>query len=386
LEKYFICFIYIFLIIILSACNSGQSDDTLTEVGLAEYIKSTKMPERLSVGFNPQDVKETASVRLYEAEWLKIDIKTAAEGLLHSAVTSEGMYATGPYVEAAGEEWVEYLQTHDRVLPSGLNYVRYEKEFEGKSLRARLDTVIEISEGYPSRIAQVYGYGLKTDYVKNEDLSFMPYKDAITNIEKKLTIIGFPEITAHETYALDMATMLEHYRLYANLMETESGALYEWIERDECYFVNFRQIIDSIPITNIIWEEGTRKGWDPTETPIYAVYSTDGIISLYAYGLYRIKDDKGDKPLISAASAFKALLSEYEKIILMSEHKVLSMELNYIGMHQENSLLLIPAWVFAVSRPDTMGREDTDKNVFEYLYIVINALTGERIRTAVDNK
>ena len=75
-------------------------------------------------------------------------------------------------------------------------------------------------------------------------------------------------------------------------------------------------------------------------------------------------------------------MDDYSKGILTSETKVLSMERNYVANYRGDQIELVPAWVFTVSRLKTVENRTQE----EYSCFVVNALTGKRIRTAVDNR
>ena len=98
--------------------------------------------------------------------------------------------------------------------------------------------------------------------------------------------------------------------------------------------------------------------------------------------MYSVGEAIREGSVISAAAALQILLDDYSKAIQISETRLVTMELNYVGVHAGEMLQLIPAWVIGISKSLEIDDEIKD----EYSYFVINALTGERIRKAVEGK
>ena len=57
----------------------------------------------------------------------------------------------------------------------------------------KLSHVITFSSEPPDMATQKYAYGLKSNYTSFKDLSFMTYKDALSEVKKILNSINFPE-------------------------------------------------------------------------------------------------------------------------------------------------------------------------------------------------
>ncbi|MFU0800496.1 MAG: two-component system regulatory protein YycI [Xylanivirga thermophila] len=387
MKKILITVICLGMVLSVSGCkNASQKEEDasgyLKGVDLAEYIKSIELPKNLSITFDPSKVVERASAKVYNATWLRFDPEKTAEHLLRYDIISTGIYATGPYFEAGNEEWAEYLNMYDDVVKGGFSYSLINNQHD---LINRLQCVISSSPEFPDNVDQLFHYSCKTDYDLNKDLSFLKYEEAVNETEKVFTECGFPALSVQTVYSMDVETMKNHYQLYLDARESEnSGDKFEWSKEDECYLIHFRQDCDGIPLINTIWVEGVREGWEPTETRIHVFYSKDGIISIHATGLYKIGEEIEEGSIISAPAALKILLDDYKNTILTSETKILSMELNYVGIYRNEQIELVPTWVFSVSYP--VEREDKDETVYECTYFVINAFTGERIRTAVDDR
>jgi hypothetical protein len=372
-------------IILLTAGCEGDEQNNISndsqKIALSEYIESIKLPKNLFVTFDPSTVPEIASAKAYNITWLKLEPKKTAKYLLRYNVLDTYIYAEGPGFKAGNGKWTEYLNIYDGSVKGGLAYSLVNDE---NDLLTKLSYVINPSPGLPDGVAQTLGYANKMDYSVKKNLTFSTYEEAVSETGKVLTACGFPTLAMQEVYSLDVETMKAHYQLYINTRgKDEVKDQIQWSKDDECYLIHFRQIVDDIPLINVLWENGIQRDWEPTETQVSVFYSKDGIINIQARGLYELGQEIREGPLISPTDALQIVLDDYKKAIQTSETKIFSMELNYVGIYHEKELQLVPAWVFCISHPIKL--EETNEVINEYTYFVINAFTGKQIRTAVDN-
>lgn len=116
---------------------------------------------------------------------------------------------------------------------------------------------------------------------------------------------------------------------------------------------------------------------------ISVTFTKNGIISLIAQNLFDIEGTKEaeEKPLIGAAAALEVLFSDYKELLLDEGTKIVSAELNYVSMPDDQTYQLIPAWVFQIAKPVVWSDPNNQTTLpFEdYSKFVVNAITGDKI-------
>ncbi|NLO83087.1 MAG: hypothetical protein GX094_08550 [Clostridiales bacterium] len=410
LRKSLVIFFCFMLLILTSACGKDRANQRTFEepeedVDIDTFLQTVDLPENFSVGFDTSKVRAAGSAKIYKAVPLEFDADKIAEKLLRGKIISTEIYAQGPWFETEDKAFKEYLTVFDggkslgveSGVAGGLSYSVYLNEESFNSIRSEL---FANQPGPPDSIAQKWGYNLKSDYASFADLSFMSYKDVLEAVEKLLSdTLGFPELEVAETYSLDLETMLKHYELYLKSREHFGGEEEEEIlltKDDECYVFFFRQMIDDIPVINVIWQGGnlTDSAADISKpsiqiaagnvmpgTSVNVRYDRNGVRNIDAHNLYETVESVEEKPLISAAKALQVVIDDYSEILLASETIVESMELCYVAISSGDSYQLIPAWVFCIAQ-DKSRKDLTDsaaKPVFSYEFYVIDAMTGKKI-------
>lgn len=410
LKKSLVIFFCFILLILTLACEKNRTNQRTFEepkedVDMDTFLQTVDLPQNFSVGFDTSKVKTVDSAKIYKAVPLEFDADKIANKLLRGEIVSTEISAQGPWFETEGKSFKEYLTVFDggksmgidAGIAGGLSYSVYLNEEPFNSIRSEL---FANQPGPPDSIAQEWGYNLKSDYSSFTDLSFMGYEDVLAAVEKVLyDILEFPGLIVAETYSLDLDTMLEHYELYLKSREHFGGEEEEEItltKDDECYVFFFRQMIDDIPVINVIWNGGNltdsaadiskpsiqiAAGNVMPDTSVNVCYDKNGVRDIYAHNLYEIVESVEEKPLVSAAKALQVVIDDYSEILLASETIMESMELCYVAIPSEDSYQIIPAWVFCIaqneSRKDLTG--STKKPVFSYEFYVIDAMTGKKI-------
>ena len=191
-----------------------------------------------------------------------------------------------------------------------------------------------------------------SNYASYVDLEFLPYKDALADIRRILDIAGMPEFDVDETYSLDLRTMTSNYRLYLDneLAEDEKRNI-NWTKDDESYIFSLRQLVDNIPIVNKTWQkrDGTKAsawGNPMPATNISLIYDNTGIRKISAYNILNIVDEIENSNLINVFEAIAVLIENYSLTILEDDIRIISAELMFLSIPQDNTLELVPGWVF----------------------------------------
>jgi len=408
-KKILVLLICLASLISASACgkqqvNEERLDELVENMDLETFLQTVDLPDNFFIGFDASEVKSVDSAKVYKAVSLEFDADEVAKKLLKREIVSTKVYAEGPQFETGDNELKEYLTVYDggksfgvdSGVVGGLNYSMY---VNGESLSAKLSKLISNEPGPPDSIAQEWGYNLKSDYASFADLSFMSYKDALAEVKKLLCdTLGFPELEVAEAYSMDLETMLEHYELYLESWSHFGGDKEEitLTKDDECYVFFFRQVIDDIPVINVIWQGGRlansaagdsdsairiAAGNPMPCTSISVCYDRNGVRDIRAHGLYKIVESREDKPLVSAAKALQVVIDDYSEILLASETIVESMELYYVGIPSADGYQLIPAWVFCIAKANKWSSPADGRvtPVYSYEYYVVDAITGEKL-------
>jgi len=412
--KQYIVLIFCFMFLILtSACggnqdNQKQIDEPENSINLDAFLQTVNLPENFSLAFDESEVKSVDSAKVYKAASLELDADEIAGRLLKGKIISTEISAQGPWFEAENESFKEYLTVFDggksfgidSGLEGGLSYSVYRNDEQSNPAHSEL---LPRQPGPPDSIAQRWGYNLKSDYASFADLSFMNYKDSLAAVEKVLyDTLGFPGLEVAETYSIDLETTLKHYELYLDSREYFRGEEDEEEDEviltkdDECYVFFFRQLIDDIPVINLIWDGGvltdsaaetakqpiqTAAGNVMPGTDVNVCYDRSGVRSISAYNLYKIIESGEKRQLVSPAKALQVVIDEYSEILLAGETIVESMELCYAVIPSEDSCQLIPAWVFCIAEAEneTDQTGGTKKTIYSYEIYVVDAITGAKI-------
>ncbi|WP_078554383.1 hypothetical protein [Bacillus alkalicellulosilyticus] len=393
--KYIVIMLTIISLLIITACENKvdqaemEKGEPAIKVDLATYIENIEFPTNLSLGFESQDVKEFEKAKEYQASFYKFDTDRVIEELLHGDVVSVEDWATGRYYEAVSTSMKEFLQIYgegeklvdDFVNVGGLRYMVFEKEGVNR------EKIWDVVSNEPGP-GEMYTFQTKSNYSSYEDLAFLPFQDALSEVENTLATLGFPDMEVSEAYSLDVENMQKHYDWNAEHLRTNDIEPIEFTfsKEDEAYLFFFRQVIDEIPVIDVIWQEGTRGAGEVTETPTSAIFSKEGLIELDSIGLYNLEGSSDLYELLGASAALDILLADYSRKIMLQETIIDSMELCYVGVVEHPNYKLIPAWVFVIQEAREVEEEFAAISLpHSYSYYVINAITGERIMKAGTN-
>ncbi|MEK4851501.1 hypothetical protein NST04_16770 [Paenibacillus sp. FSL H7-0756] len=385
--------ISIILLLSITACKDSSDSNKLSEgVDLSTFLQTATLPNNLTIAFDVASVKDRSSAKTFKTGMLELDPDMVKRGLLLKEVVASELQAVGQWVQTGDNSFAEYLTVYDggkafgkKVdVNGGLSYT-----VQLNNQKEKYPYVIAKTVGPPDMSEQLLKSKLRSDYASTADLSFMSYTDALTTVKKKLESIGFPPLILAETYSLDLDTMRKHYALY--LEENKNQDNLEQVsfsKEDEAYEFHFLQQIDDIPFVPVPWEwkKGTANGPDGNimkNSIISVTFTKNGIISLIAQNLFDIEGTKEaeEKPLIGAAAALEVLFSDYKELLLDEGTKIVSAELNYVSMPDDQTYQLIPAWVFQIAKPVVWSDPNNQTTLpFEdYSKFVVNAITGDKI-------
>lgn len=351
------------LLSVLTACGNTGADKPGLEPEQTD--ESWTIPENVTIEFDPEGVTSVESAKTYSAEYWYADDEMACEALLKAPVTEKIIYAEGPQYIAETDGWTEYLTLKDGGAAFGVDSGVYGGLYYGLHLKDGQD--------YITTTWSDFAYPTETD------LTFLPYADALADIEASLNTLGVPELKLYKTYSMDSASMNEGYA-----SEDSDSESMSFSEDNEQYVFKFRQIIDGIPVNNEAWRafggsSNSAAGNVMTNTEFELYYSKEGICGASANDLFVITEEHEKENLISPDVAIGTLMTYQDSLLQVKPVRVTSMELCYVSTPDGEQFTLRPAWVFNVGKEYDFESADGITSQFIYELFVIDAISGEII-------
>lgn len=363
--------------ILISSCTQYTKDYVEDELGI---LIMNDLPYNFLLAFDVYATDAPDYAKTFTARYLEFEADRILDSLIKGDIVTIEQSVFGPLIEVKGVDTVEYIIIYNDLIKGGMSYTLYKNNI---SLSSAIEVIFPNNTCPDGVTQQLQGFSMRRNYPKNAELNFLPLDEAIEKVLEILNDIGFPEMELEVSHALDYVTLNEQYSAYINDPRTENAPLISFAKEDELYYFQFRQIIDGIPLSNNLWEDGTRAR-QGAETIINVFLSKNGIESIYSIGLCVNTNEGAENRLLSKKQAINLLINEYTNVILQSEHRVESMELCYVVLSTNEELELVPAWVFLVASEAvwTDPSSGLATLVVEYRYRVFNAVTGEIIRKA----
>lgn len=358
-------FVFYISILFLAGCSN-------------EVQPSTPSIGNLKMDVNVEDVSYPDQVKVYEANYIELDVNDVTDLLIKNEIIDDEIYAMGHQFQTDTESLIIYDGGEAMGMQSGVNggflYIH-------RPTNDMIDyyTIASIHAGPPLLDAQLDKYNQNEDFATFQDLDFKPYKEAEKEIDSVLSSIGIEGIQTELVYALDTETMKQHDALYRKV-DTEADLKdVNWNSNQEAYLFISRQQIDNIPLINFIWQEKTRDVEEATETEVYAIYNSNGIHQLSVTNYFSIVDSQAPVDILNLSEALDIAEKYYSSIILSKGTVIDKAELFYIAIEQNHSYKLTPAWVFQLVKeaetPDTPNSKP--EKYVDYSYFVIDAITGD---------
>lgn len=335
------------------------------------------------------EAREEASV--YIADWYRPDEELLKERLLENDIWGEELNAVGKSIYAGPieEPWKswEVLIVYDGGAAFGeasgvLGGFHYALNYKGEKEMKNYQNVVITSAGHPENVEQLLKYNSRADFAAFGELAFLDVQTAVEQVESVLQECGAPQVQIDTVYTLDVDTLTEHEQRRQTCIE-ETKEPMAWEKEDEAYLMLFSQAVDGLPLINHLWDTNTRGPGEATETEITAILSESGILNISMTGAVTVQEECEKCELITPQQAEQLFLEEYGRAFLISDLYVEKLELEYVSLVSGDKLKLVPAWVFCVAREQEI---DDMATVKAYEHFIVNAVTGERILSAVEKK
>lgn len=318
----------------------------------------------LVIKFDFEAVSEIEKATIYEVEFMELDEAPILE--LFTDTMSYGVF---------NEEFAAFNGGLNESIGKYESVVTFEpRHFIGSYLSIRNDGA------YQSKV----------------DLEFETFETVLNNVELLLQIIGMPDLDLAETYSLDLESLEKQTLKYltaifndeeiakmfpineSELKSTaqdlevpiedleELNSIIQWSIEDEAYLFLFRQIIDGIPVTNMMWRNAPVGDQGNITPSLWILYSQCGLESLNFNRLIQVSNPLEEIDIITKQQALSSLMEHYENELTFNEIEILTMELMYLNLEAS---ILTPVWLF--------GGKQIFEEYEEYFYIGVDAQTGE---------
>lgn len=365
-----VAFLIIFALVSLSGC--GGEGDAMPPI-------TSDIPNNVHILYNMDEIAPIEEAAIYYGTYIDSDASLLQGSLLRYPVVEEGVNAFGKYFYCTEkDDVIEILQLYDggaeAGIYSGVNG-GFSYSFWGNGQRGNYGQIVSMSTGHPDNIEQIYGYTTRADFKQGAELDFMGLEEASGLIEGIARDCHLPEMQLGTVYALDVETLRKHDEMR---MENSSEAVdADWEKSDEAYLFFYEQAIDGIPLMNHIWDETIGRR---LTTYMMVQVSKDGIFNIEMRNWVNLTGEEEKQTLIAPQEAEAILLETYSRSLQISEIYFEDLRLNYVGLVNGEDWMLVPAWVFCISKDfETEDIAGESVTVRQYEHYVVNAVTGEHI-------
>jgi hypothetical protein len=348
-------------------------------VKLEDFMKTAQIPANLKIYFDADAVVEKQTAKSYKIDFMQLDTEKVAEKILRYPIRLREPWGMGTRFETGDGVNEEYLHMYEEPKCVGLAYSLFNEKTTAN--RSIFDLVANPQD--------MLGYHRKAKYNTKQDLSFLGYEEAVAETQKLLKSIGFPAFALQEVHTLDVSSMEKEQQRYIEwrstlALEDETYDIYEFSKEDEAYLIHFRQVYDGLPFINTAWAD--RYSGDLNGPVISVYYSKDGIISIWARDIYKIKKTANKGALINSAAAMQVFLDHFRNTPHDSETILFSMELNYVPVYGKAGFDAVPAWVFGTHVTEKFVTEDGEHIRKKDKYFVVDAFSGKQIKHVLDDR
>ena len=380
MKKRILSFIIISIVLISASCNKHNKNDDYNYTSSKDFMENTSTPERLSIDVDFDAIKYVDNARTYQAEYIEFDKQKLIDAFLKNPVKEEKIWAEGPQIISSSDNIKEILSIYDGGKSFGTDTGMKGSFFYSKTFDdipwEKLDAVADISF---EDLSYNDEFRRNSDYDSYIDLNFFSYEESLLDIEEILETAGISHFDIDEAYSLDLDTMKAHFELYRNSHNVDSNLKNtSWTKEDECYIFSLRQMVDDIAIVNKEWQmpDGTKASvWGNAmpATKIHLVYNKSGINKIEAHNIVKITKEIKDNNLISVYEALNTLIQDYSLTILEDDIHIVSAELCYLNIPDNDKIELVPGWIFISVKEIVLD----GKSYTQYKYDAVNAVTGK---------
>ena len=385
MKKYDGWFCALFAVLFIFSGCSGREPAPVADNLPSTLAITAQLPEEY-----PQTVTK------YQVDWCNVDEGTAKDVLIRSESTQREEWAQGPMLRAEGDGVDETLMLLQTVTSGGLNYHWWTAESE-RILSLCDDLRKQRPYEYSGNlVSQSLGTLEMEDYPEKEDLSFLPYEEAKSQLEETMKACGLPTVELYFSEVHTIDGMNRNREIYNSALAKPENAWMtgpdrekpfdELTQEDEHYYFNYRQVQDGIPFTSAKWPRSLSSG--TTENNVAAVVSKDGLLELNVRGIFAVETALETCEIISPQEAVNVYLEEYTQAIHFENTRISGVELNYVVVKDGESYIARPAWMLTLETDMTI-EETSDQPAFDYVEfetLAVSADTGIILERGTDTR
>ena len=385
MKKYDGWFCALFAVLFIFSGCSGREPAPVADNLPSTLAITAQLPEEY-----PQTVTK------YQVDWCNVDEGTAKDVLMRSESTQREEWAQGPMLRAEGDGVDETLMLLQTVTSGGLNYHWWTAESE-RILSLCDDLRKQRPYEYSGNlVSQSLGTLEMEDYPEKEDLSFLPYEEAKSQLEETMKACGLPTVELYFSEVHTIDGMNRNREIYNSALALPENAwmtgpdrekpFEELTQEDEHYYFTYRQVQDGIPFTSAKWPRSLSS--ETTENNIAAVVSEDGLLELDVYCMFTVGEALETCQILSPQEAVDVYLEEYTQAIHFENTRISGVELNYVVVKDGESYIARPAWMLTLETDMTI-EETSDQPAFDYVEfetLAVSADTGIILERGTDTR
>lgn len=354
-----------------------------------ETASVSDLPNTLTITAElPSEYPET--VTKYQVDWCNVNEQAAIDAFMRQEPTQREEWAQGPILRAEGDGVEEALVLLQTVTPGGLFYHWETAESERILNVCRNLRKMRPWEYTGDLTSQFLGALEMEEYPAEKDLSFLPYKEAKSQLEETMAACGMPQVELHFSESHTVEVMNRNREIYNAALE-ESGyssvqPIDELTESEEHYYFAYRQVQNGIPFTSAVWPRSTRS--EATENSIVAIVGKEGLIEFSANGLFSLGEALEECVILSPQEAVNVYLEEYTQAIHFENTRITGVELNYVVVKDGDSYVARPAWMLTLETDKTTEETDAQPGTpyVEFQTLAVSADTGIILERETDTR
>lgn len=369
----------VLLIGALSGCSEvGENNDNPVELVDAGELANGSQPEIPSLFFEDPELKSETSTDTESGNSQADTQNNSRQSSAQVNVSAAEEYSAYNIknTEFDPEKVKKTVLGDEEITPEVFENPRgkisYDWEKDGRSLHVCEDSVMLFGKEiwFAGRMMITPGYnhdGNLEDFPnRDKELDFCSRDEAVSAVRKVLDEIGVDvgEPTVYALHQSDLQNLIDkecaekgHTTDYDKLWNGEEDnevTSYTVGKELECYYMEFKQYHNGVPLYNYDFQYMTMKDIYVMAPHITAVYTADGIVGLdisFPRGIVSEKE-KIDR-LITPGTAAKSVAAKYEELADIKSVLLEKLELMYVitpifnnGKYDHEEL--IPAWVCTV--------------------------------------
>ncbi len=231
-----------------------------------------------------------------------------------------------------------------------------------------------VCSGVPEREKEIMLEYPKAD---EQDVAFMQYQEVKEETDRLLTDITGRELQIVNAYAVQPEIAQKKMEELNETTREEAFGDSIWEANDGAYMMTYNQMIDQIPVVDVLWTDRERKVGEAPYTLVTVLKNGNGLVEIDALGLHTLTDKGEEKELISFEQALDVIKKKYEYVT--KKTVVTEAKMCYIAVQTDVRFhyQLLPTWLFTVEqeRERMVGTESVLMTMTEY--VAVNAVTGE---------